>query len=83
MCPYPCREHVETFRVTTHLPVSVHERKPWRIYHKHGVPAVVGSPTIAAAEDRYLRQCPYRTPVDKKARECLGKDNGKVRPHAL
>jgi glycosyltransferase involved in cell wall biosynthesis len=82
-CLYLYREHLETFRLTTHLPLSVHKRELWRIYRKHGVPAAGARAAIAVAENGYLRQCLYRTWADQKARKRSGDDPGKAQTHAF
>ena len=82
-CLYLYREHLEAFRLTTHLPLTVHKRELWRIYRKHGVPRAVARARIAAAENSYLRQCLYRTWADQKAGKRWGDDPGKAQPRDL
>lgn len=66
-CLYLYRDHLEGFRLTTHLPLSVHKRELWRIFRKHGVPEDVIRTRIAKAEKDYLRQCLYPTWAAQRA----------------
>jgi glycosyltransferase involved in cell wall biosynthesis len=71
-CLYYYRDHRECYRLTTHIPLSVHKREIRRIMKKHGVDAVRIREKIAAAERSYLQQCLYRSEVDKKNKQKLG-----------
>jgi len=71
-CLYYYRDHRECYRLTTHLPLSVHKREIRRIMKKHGADTVSIRERIAAAERSYLRQCLYRSAVDKRNKEKLG-----------
>jgi Glycosyl transferase family 2 len=73
-CLYVYRDHRDGYRLTTHLPRSTHLREIRRILRKHGV-----GPwrSFRLAHDRrrsYLRQCLFRTPVDRFVKERLGFD---------
>jgi glycosyltransferase involved in cell wall biosynthesis len=64
-CLYVYRDHRESFRLTTHLPLSHHKREIARIMRKHGVGRSQIRETIARAERSYLVQCLYRSRVDR------------------
>lgn len=70
-CLYIYRDHRECFRLTTHLPRSIHERELRRILTKHGVPKAIVSKRVAAARASYLRQCLYSTPFEAWGRRFL------------
>lgn len=71
-CLYLYRDHREAFRLTTHLPISVHKREIRRIMRKHGVGPVATELHVLAARRTYLRQCLYRSPFDRWLRERIG-----------
>src|ERR1051325_6273856 len=60
-CLYIFRDHRETFRLTTHVPLDDHKAGLRRILEKHGVDAPTIERRIAQAQDSYLRQCLYDT----------------------
>lgn len=64
-CLYVYRDHRESFRLTTHLPVSHHRRELARIMSKHGVDRPTISGWLDEAERGYLRQCLYRSRLDR------------------
>jgi GT2 family glycosyltransferase len=64
-CLYVYRDHRESFRLTTHLPVSHHRREITRIMRKHGVDEAAIGKAVARAEGSYLRQCLYRSRLDR------------------
>ncbi len=64
-CLYVIRDHREFFRLTTHLSLKTHMREHARILRKHGVPPEVVRERVAAARDSYMRQCIYRSPLDR------------------
>ena len=64
-CLYIYRDHRECFRLTTHLPRDHHKREIARILRKHGVDNSAIVSQIAEAEQAYLRQCLYRSRVDR------------------
>jgi glycosyltransferase involved in cell wall biosynthesis len=69
---YVYRDHRESFRLTTHLPLSTHTRELRRILRKHGVGWLRAERRIARAKRGYLRQCLYRTPLDRWLKQRLG-----------
>jgi glycosyltransferase involved in cell wall biosynthesis len=64
-CLYVYRDHRESFRLTTHLPLSHHKREIGRIMRKHGVDGSTIQDTLDQAERSYLAQCLYRSRVDR------------------
>ncbi len=64
-CLYYYREHLESFRLTTHIPLSVHKKEIARIFRKHGVDEATIKDKIAEAEETYLKQCLYRSKLDQ------------------
>ena len=75
-CLYIYRDHREFFRLTTHLPLSHHKRELARILRKHGVGESTISSRVAAAERGYLRQCLYRSRLDRWLKRLRGHDPG-------
>jgi O-antigen biosynthesis protein len=73
-CLYLVRDHRAGFRLTTHVPRSVHVRALRRIMRKHGVGRARVESLIARAKQGYLRQCLYRSRVDRWLKERLGQD---------
>ena len=71
---YRFRDHRECERLTTHLPLSVHKREMRRIMKKHGVPRSHIKRHIAAAERGFLRQCVYRSRLDRLIKRVRGYD---------
>jgi glycosyltransferase involved in cell wall biosynthesis len=74
-CLYYYRDHRASFRLTTHLPLSVHQRECRRIMRKHGVPRQARRAFLAHARRSYLRQCLYRNAIDRWIKERLGYDS--------
>jgi len=64
-CLYIYREHDDCFRLTTGLPLSVHEREIRRILRKHGLSAIEIEAWIEKAQLSFLRQCMYNTQLDR------------------
>jgi len=64
-CLYLYRNHLKSFRLTTHLPRSVHKKEIERILIKHGVEREIIEKRIAHGERTYLRQCMYNSKVEK------------------
>jgi glycosyltransferase involved in cell wall biosynthesis len=64
-CLYVARDHREGFRLTTHLTLNHHKRELARIMRKHGADNSTIAARIAAAERGYLRQCIYRSRLDR------------------
>lgn len=73
-CLYLYRDHRESYRLTTHLPLSVHKREIKRIMNKHGANGSVVNAKIAAATESYLRQCLFRSRFDRFIKEQFGYD---------
>ncbi len=73
-CLYYYRDHRECYRLTTHLPLSVHKREIRRIMEKHGVDASTIGERLARIENTYLRQCLFKSKFDKWVKEKLGFD---------
>lgn len=71
-CLYVYRDHRRAFRLTTHLPLSVHTRELVRILRKHGVGWVRTIRCVHQARRQYLRQCLYRNRVHRWMVERLG-----------
>jgi glycosyltransferase involved in cell wall biosynthesis len=71
---YLFRDHRECERLTTHLPLSVHKRELRRIMRKHGVPQARVDLRIAEAEEGFLRQCLYRSRLDRWLKTALRYD---------
>ena len=75
-CLYCYRNHCECYRLTTHLPLSVHKREVSKILKKHGVGALSRIIIIARRSVRGSlgKQCIYRNTIDKWVKEKLGYD---------
>jgi glycosyltransferase involved in cell wall biosynthesis len=71
-CLYLYRDHRDGFRLTTHLPRSTHTRALRRIMRKHGVGRLRTEYVVAAAKRGYLRQCLYRSRLDRRLKELRG-----------
>lgn len=71
-CLYVYRDHRSAFRLTTHLPLSVHTRELRRIMSKHGVDAATIDVAVNAARRSYLRQCLYRSGADRWFKQRFG-----------
>jgi glycosyltransferase involved in cell wall biosynthesis len=70
-CLYVVRDHRSHFRLTTHLPLSVHMRETRRIMRKHGIPRRESERFLRAAREGYLRQCLYRSRLDRWLKQRL------------
>ena len=71
-CLYFYRDHRDSFRLTTHLPLSVHESELRRIFRKHGATPAAIENKITDARATYLRQCLYKSKIEKWFREISG-----------
>ena len=71
-CLYLARDHVSSFRLTTHLPRSVHVREIRRIMRKHGVDPATIDQAVLEARGTSLRQCLYRSSLDRWFKLTLG-----------
>jgi glycosyltransferase involved in cell wall biosynthesis len=73
-CLYRYRDHRECFRLTTHLPLTVHRRGIRRIMEKHGASEEAIRQRLEYAEATYLRQCLYDSDRDRRSKERSGVD---------
>ena len=73
-CLYLVRDHRDGFRLTTHVPRSVQVRALRRIMRKHGVGRARVDLIVVEAKRGYLRQCLYRSRLDRWLKERLGHD---------
>ena len=73
-CLYLHRDHRECYRLTTHVPRSWQIRETKRIMRKHRVREADIHKRIMAAKRSYLRQCLYRSSLDKWFKTRLGYD---------
>ena len=64
-CLYVYRDHRDSFRLTTHLPLRVHVREMRRIRRKHGVDEERIEAIIEEARKGFLQQCLYRSRFDR------------------
>jgi len=71
-CLYLYREHLDSYRLTTHLPLSVHQREIARIMAKHGADAATIKTRLSQAKASYLRQCLFRSQFDQWLKRKLG-----------
>ena len=74
-CLYYYRDHRASFRLTTHVPLSVHRRECDRIMRKHGVARAARRAFLARTRRTYMRQCLYRNAIDRWIKERLGYDS--------
>jgi GT2 family glycosyltransferase len=73
-CLYLYRDHRDCFRLTTHLPLSTHTRELRRIMRKHGLGRARIARELAAARRNFLRQCLYRSRLDRWLKDRAGHD---------
>ena len=73
-CLYVYRDHRDCYRLTTHLPLSVHTRGADRIMRKHGVGWWARKMRLLRVRRTYLRQCLFRNALDKWLKERRGYD---------
>lgn len=73
-CLYIYRDHREGYRLTTHLPLTVHVEGVRRILQKHRVPPAVIAARLESSQRSYLQQCLYDSPEDQEAKEQSGHD---------
>jgi glycosyltransferase involved in cell wall biosynthesis len=71
---YVYRDHRQAFRLTTHLTLRTHRRGIRRILRKHGVGRLRAFRLSHAPERNYLRQCLYRSPLDRFLKDRRGFD---------
>jgi glycosyltransferase involved in cell wall biosynthesis len=77
-CLYIYRDHRQAYRLTTHLPLSVHTRELVRIMRKHGVSWPTTIRRVHAARRGYLKQCLYRNRLHRWLVERLGVGRSRV-----
>lgn len=65
-CLYLYRDHRDGFRLTTHLPRSVHLRELRRILRKHGVSEPLIKQRLRLSRRGYLRECLYRNELHRR-----------------
>lgn len=68
------RDHRDCYRLTTHLTMRTHMDAIRRILDKHGVDPARADAAIADAKDGYLRQCIYRSRLDRFVKQLLRYD---------
>lgn len=73
-CLYLIRDHREHYRLTTHVPRSWQIRETKRIMRKHGVAKSDIRKRITSAKQSYLRQCLYRSTLDRWIKKLLAHD---------
>jgi glycosyltransferase involved in cell wall biosynthesis len=73
-CLYVFRDHRESFRLTTHLTLRHHKHELARIMRKHGADDSTIAARLAIAERSYLRQCLYRSRIDRWIKTLRGHD---------
>jgi glycosyltransferase involved in cell wall biosynthesis len=71
-CLYVYRDHRAYFRLTTHLPRSVHRRELSRIYRKHALEPKAVRRRVRSDTGSHLRQCVYRWAFERRIKEALG-----------
>jgi glycosyltransferase involved in cell wall biosynthesis len=71
-CLYIYRDHRRSYRLTTHLPKSVHSRELVRILRKHRVGWLTTLRRVHAARRSYLKQCRYRNRLHRWLVESMG-----------
>jgi glycosyltransferase involved in cell wall biosynthesis len=72
---YLYRDHRESYRLTTHVPLSSQKWALRRILKKHGIDRDRIRARIAAAESSYLRQCLFGTHEDQRQKTKFGYDS--------
>jgi glycosyltransferase involved in cell wall biosynthesis len=77
-CTYLVRDHRDSFRLTTHVPRSVQIRTIRRIMRKHGAGRAQVDAHVSRLKGRDLRQCLYRSRVDRWLKQRLGRAEGPV-----
>jgi glycosyltransferase involved in cell wall biosynthesis len=68
-CLYQYRDHRDTYRLTTHLPRSIHLKELRRILVKHHVAKPQINQHLSRAKRLFLRQCLYRNRFDRWLKE--------------
>ena len=73
-CLYVYRDHRRVERLTTHLPRRVHASELRRIFRKHGLTRREIRIRLREAQETYLRQCLYRSHLERSIRQYLRKN---------
>ncbi len=73
-CLYIYRDHRQSYRLTTHLPLTVHRDGIRRILEKHAVPPAIIEQRLAESERSYLQQCLYESEADMQVKQASGHD---------
>jgi glycosyltransferase involved in cell wall biosynthesis len=68
-CLYQYRDHRDSYRLTTHLPRSVHVKELRRILEKHQVGKRQTNEHLRRAKRLFLRQCLFRNRFDRWLKE--------------
>ena len=71
-CLYIYRDHHDGYRLTTHVPRSVHLRELRRILRKHGVERPLIARALREAKRGFLRECVYRNEFHRRLLDVLG-----------
>ncbi|MBR8831091.1 MAG: hypothetical protein N5P05_003798 [Chroococcopsis gigantea SAG 12.99] len=71
-CLYFYRDHRDSFRLTTHLTLDTHVGEITRILKKHGIDDDTINGYIAKSKQSFLRQCLYKSDLDKWLKEKIG-----------
>ena len=71
-CLYVYRDHRNGYRLTTHVPRSVHLREQRRVLEKHGVAGPLIRKRLRDAKRGYLRECLYRNEWHARLWQWLG-----------
>jgi glycosyltransferase involved in cell wall biosynthesis len=64
-CLYLYRDHRTGYRLTTHLPRSLHRSELRRVLRKHGLGRIEIEKRVWRANRGYLRECLYRSRLDR------------------
>lgn len=73
-CLYLYRDHRESYRLTTHQPLSEWRAGLRRLLEKHGASQADVQARLRRAEAGFLRQCLYRSRLDRGLKRLLGHD---------
>lgn len=75
-CLYVYRDHRDGYRLSTHLTLRHQKREIVRIMRKHGADSTTIAARLAQAEQGFLRQCLYRSRLDRWVKTIRGRDPG-------
>jgi len=71
---YLYRDHRESYRLTTHVPLSSQKWALRRILRKHGIDSKAAKQRLASAEASYLKQCLFTNRNDRHRKSKNGYD---------